>query len=138
MSARCTRPVWATQRQTVTYRSSPRLPGACRARVTCLPQGRTRLRSRTAAPAVIPLPRASLRHRRLERSLLSREARYCVMTARAQPIQTPFSSETARPRDSVEGAGSTHQLDVLMLDQVQHWTWDDILFVECGDGWAAE
>jgi ubiquinone/menaquinone biosynthesis C-methylase UbiE len=29
-------------------------------------------------------------------------------------------------------------VDVLVLDQVQSWGWDDILFVECGDGWAAE
>jgi ubiquinone/menaquinone biosynthesis C-methylase UbiE len=29
-------------------------------------------------------------------------------------------------------------LDVLVLDQLQSWGWEDILFVECGDGWAAE
>ena len=32
----------------------------------------------------------------------------------------------------------SHHLDVLVLDQLQSWGWDDILFVECGDGWAAE
>jgi ubiquinone/menaquinone biosynthesis C-methylase UbiE len=29
-------------------------------------------------------------------------------------------------------------MDLLVLDQVRSWGWDDILFVECGDGWAAE
>jgi SAM-dependent methyltransferase len=52
------------------------------------------------------------------------------------PIQVP--SGIARVAGPEGDVGSAHRLDVLVLDQMQSWGWDDILFVECGDGWAAE
>jgi ubiquinone/menaquinone biosynthesis C-methylase UbiE len=61
------------------------------------------------------------------------------MTAHAQSIQSPLPSGIKHSSDAAEGdAGFARQLDVLVLDQVQSWGWDEILFVECGDGWAAE
>ena len=53
--------------------------------------------------------------------------------------QSPPPSGIQPCNDAPEGdVALAHHLDVLVLDQVQSWGWDDILFVECGDGWAAE
>ena len=56
------------------------------------------------------------------------------MATHVQPIHTPLPSGIQHS----SGAELAHRLDVFVLDQVQSWGWDDILFVECGDGWAAE
>jgi ubiquinone/menaquinone biosynthesis C-methylase UbiE len=61
------------------------------------------------------------------------------VTAHAQSIQTQLPSGIDHSRDGAEGdAGVARRLGVVVLDQMQSWGWDDILFVECGDGWAAE
>jgi SAM-dependent methyltransferase len=59
--------------------------------------------------------------------------------ADAIPCPNPLPSGAEHSSNSaVDGAGLAHHLDVPVLDQVQSWGWDDMLFVECGDGRAAE
>jgi ubiquinone/menaquinone biosynthesis C-methylase UbiE len=47
--------------------------------------------------------------------------------------QDQYSIDVAGP-----GVSHARALDIHVLDQVQHWGWDEMLFVECGDGWVAE
>jgi ubiquinone/menaquinone biosynthesis C-methylase UbiE len=38
----------------------------------------------------------------------------------------------------IEGAPFARSFDTLVLDHVLRWGWEEMLFLECGDGWAAE
>src|SRR6266446_2347848 len=92
-----------------------------------------------ATRAAVPWVSATPAHPRLERSLPSSTRRHQSMTAHAHPTHAPLLSGIAHASDATAGdAGLARQLDVLLLDQVRSWGWDDMLFVECGDGWAAE
>jgi SAM-dependent methyltransferase len=61
------------------------------------------------------------------------------MATHVQPIHAPLPSGI-QPSRSVapDSAGVAHQLELLALDQVRSWGWDNMLFLEFGDGWAAE